>query len=144
MRILITGSRDWDNDKSIYFRIMEAIGDWIESHPGLRKDQPLGWVTIVPGKCPMGADRIADIFSNRRLGHAAEVHPANWKKYGKRAGMLRNLEMVDTLPDICLAFVRNNSTGTLNCRDAAKRKGIPTETFRYEDECERFPLPSRS
>ncbi len=143
MRILITGSRDWDNDKSIKFRILEAIKDWIDTHPGLRHDMPLTWVTIVHGGHRQGADRIADIFSHKYLHKPAEVHEANWKKYGKRAGPLRNLKMVDTLPDVCLAFIKDNSLGATGCRNAAKKKGIPTETFRYEDECERFPLETK-
>lgn len=144
MRILITGSRDWDNARSIQYRILEAIEEWIDAHPGLRKDQPLGWVTIVHGGHKQGADKIADIFARQRLGTKPEVYEADWKKYGKRAGPLRNLKMVDTFPDVCLAFIKDNSNGATGCRDEAKRKGVPTESFYYDNECEEFPLPPRS
>lgn len=142
MRILITGSRDWDNAKSIYARIAEAINAWIEDHPSISKSDPLSWVTIVHGDCKQGADRIADIFSETVLKKEAEKYPADWKTFRKSAGFRRNRYMVNTMPDVCLAFIRNNSKGSTGCRDLAKAAGIPTETFRYEDELEIFPLES--
>lgn len=140
MRILITGSRDWDNAKSINYRILEAVEGWIDSHPGLRKDQPLTWVTVVHGGCPTGADKLADIFSRRILGKDAEIFEADWKTFGRSAGFKRNYRMVMSDPDICLAFVRNKSKGTTDCRDQAKKRQIPTETFYYENEIEKFPV----
>lgn len=140
MRILITGSRDWDNARSIQHRILEAISDWIDAHPGLRKDQPLGWVTVVHGECPTGADKIADIFATKSLKCKVERYPADWRTFGRRAGFVRNSRMVNTAPDICLAFIRNKSKGTTGCRDLATKAGIPTESFYYENECEQFPF----
>lgn len=144
MRILITGSRDWDNAKSVNYRIMEAVGEWIDSHPGLSRNDPLTWVTIVHGGCKTGADKIADIFSRKILGKDAEVFEADWKTFGRSAGYKRNYRMVNTDPDICLAFIRNRSNGSTDCRDQAKGRQIPTETFLYENEIERFPLPEGS
>lgn len=144
MRILITGSREWDNHKSIYHRIAEVIDAWIMDHPGIDRAKPLGWVTIVHGACPKGADKIADIFSESVLRKEAEKYPADWRVFGKSAGFKRNLRMVNTMPDVCLAFIRDNSKGATMCRDMAKRSGIPTETFRYEDEIEHYPLPENN
>ena len=142
MRILITGSRDWDNAKSINYRIMEAIEAFINDHPGLSKSEPLTWVTIVHGGCLTGADKIADIFSRKILGKDAEIYEADWKTFGKSAGFKRNYRMVNSDPDMCLAFIRNRSNGSTDCRNQAKRKGIATETFLYENEIEIFPLPT--
>lgn len=144
MRILITGSRDWDNAKSVYSRIVEAISSWLDEHSEIDRTQPLNWVTIVHGDCSTGADKIADIFSRTILKKDAEKYPADWKMLGKSAGFKRNRRMVNTSPDVCLAFIRNNSKGSTGCRDLAKQAGIPTETFRYEDEIEYYPLPEDS
>lgn len=140
MRILITGSRDWDNFKSVKFRIVEAIKEWVDDHPGIDTSGPLNWVTIVHGGCLTGADRIADMFW-RSLGYEPEVYEAQWNKFGRSAGFKRNRLMVNKGADVCLAFLKDNSNGTVDCRNQAKKALIPTETFRYEDECELFPLP---
>lgn len=143
MRILITGSRDWDNFKSIQYRIVEAIEEWINDHPGLDSSGPLDWVTIIHGGNPRGADRIADIFA-RKHGLPLEVYEAQWDKFGRSAGYRRNRLMVSKNPTICLAFIKDKSRGATDCRNQSKQAGIPTETFLYEDECERFPLPEAS
>lgn len=137
MRILITGSRDWDLDRSIGYHILEAIGEWIDTHPGLTKEGPFHWVTIVHGECPTGADKLADMFAHK-WGFGVEAYPADWKTHGRSAGFKRNARMVNTHPEVCLAFIRNKSKGTTGCRDLAKKAGIPTESFYYENEVERF------
>jgi hypothetical protein len=56
--------------------------------------------------------------------------PARWDLYGKSAGFRRNAEMA-ALPDVykCLAFSLNNSGGTRNCMDEAKKRHIPVSPF---------------
>ena len=49
VRILVTGSRDWD-DKTVIF---DALSDVID-------DTPMEQVTLVSGACPTGADAIAE------------------------------------------------------------------------------------
>lgn len=50
--------------------------------------------------------------------------PADWNRYGRRAGPLRNAQMLaEGLPHIVLAFPGGN--GTANMVAQAKRKGIP-------------------
>lgn len=135
MRILITGSRTWDLYESVSSRITEAILDWVQTHPGLEKG-PIDWVSIVHGNCPRGADAIADNFATQILRCTVERFDADWKNFGKSAGFRRNARMVNTAPDICLAFIRDKSAGSTGCRNLAKKAGIPTETFLYENEIE--------
>lgn len=49
-------------------------------------------VTIVSGHCPHGADALAEKYAYER-GIPLKLFPANWNKYGKRAGFVRNEEM---------------------------------------------------
>jgi hypothetical protein len=53
--------------------------------------------------------------------------PADWRGKGRRAGILRNLAMLDDEPDRVLAFQRNGSRGTQHTIDEARRRGIPVE-----------------
>jgi hypothetical protein len=111
-RLLVTGSRDWDDEIAIMTEISNiAI-------------PPEAWV-LVSGACPTGADAIAEAFAEG-LGMTVERHPADWRQYGKRAGFVRNAEMVNLGADICLAFIKNNSRGASMTASLAQRAGIET------------------
>lgn len=122
-RLLITGSRDWDDFPVIVNAIATAV---LESG-----DQ--SWV-IVHGTA-RGADQMsewaASVFNDSYPDHMpllVERHPADWS-LGKRAGFLRNREMVDGGANICLAFIKNNSRGATMCADLAEKHGIPVRRY---------------
>lgn len=115
-RVLITGSRDWTDEQTIIGALWAVSAD-------------LGDFTLVSGACPTGADRMAENAAER-AGVPIERHPARWNELGKKAGFVRNAEMVKLGADVCLAFIRNNSKGATHTADLAERAGIPT--FRYE------------
>jgi YspA, cpYpsA-related SLOG family len=119
VRILVTGSRDWDDWRTISL----ALIDWADARSP---------VTIVQG-CAKGADYLA-AQAARKLLWGVEDHPADWDKHGVSAGIIRNLEMVKAGADVCLAFIRNNSRGATHCADAAERAGIPTFRYLYRDD----------
>ena len=114
-RILITGSRNWEDPWVIARAIESAIGD-----------TPQWDVTIVHGDCPTGADAIAKQMAVDS-GVAEEAHPADWNTHGKRAGYVRNKEMVDLGADVCLAFPIGESRGTRMTIKLAEDAGIPTQ-----------------
>jgi hypothetical protein len=89
--------------------------------------RPYGVVVVHGGA--RGADYIAGVYA-KRLGFSVEVHEADWTKYGKGAGPIRNKEMVDSKADICLAFIRNESEGATGCAEMAEKAGIPVVYFR--------------
>ena len=70
-----------------------------------------------------GADQIGKRYAK---SHGIEVksYPADWKKYGRSAGMLRNKEMLKNA-DALVAFWDNISPGTKNMIVISKEKGIP-------------------
>jgi hypothetical protein len=115
-RLLITGSRTWDD-----YDFMDGVI--------YKLSQNVGPLTIVEGGAK-GADYLAECVSIR-YGFDLEVYPADWSK-GRAAGIIRNQQMVDTNPDYCYAFIRNNSKGATHCVNAAKKKGIPTVIFRMD------------
>lgn len=118
-RLLITGSRDWTN--------WDTIRDAMYSVWCLLADRD-GQLVVVHGACPTGADALADEIA--RANHLViERHPAEWDKFGKRAGYIRNAGMTLIGADICLAFIRNHSRGATMCADLAERAGIRTIRF---------------
>lgn len=121
-RVLITGSRDWvDTD-----RISEALREtWLSF--GQPED-----AILVSGSCRTGADAIAEEIWDRR-GYPIESHPADWDQHGRKAGFVRNAEMVSAGADICLAFIRNGSKGATMTAELAQKALIPTIIYRQDD-----------
>lgn len=132
MRILITGSRDWDDYHRIGSEIVRAMEELAPIQPG-QYDRNDGDWTIVHGACPRGADYLADQWA---LGanYNIERHPADWNKYGKAAGFRRNAEMVSLGADVCLAFIRNKSKGASHTADLAEKAGISTRRITDDEE----------
>lgn len=114
MRILVTGSRDWEDVPTILAALV-AESDGTAT-------------TLVHGGCPTGADAIADSLS-AAFKVTVERHPADWARHGKRAGFVRNSEMVALGADVCLAFIRDESRGASMTADLAERAGIRTVRF---------------
>lgn len=119
MRILVTGSRDWTNGTRIRKAILMAA---LEERVTTRSQ-----ITVVHGGA-RGADQMAETIA-RGLGMQTERHPADWEKYGRRAGFIRNDEMVKLGADVCLAFIKNQSKGATMCSRLAEEAGM--RTVRY-------------
>lgn len=58
-----------------------------------------------------------------------EAHPADWKRHGKAAGMIRNREMVALGADLCIAFPLPQSKGTFGCIREAEKAGIEVQVI---------------
>lgn len=129
-RILITGSRSWDDGVLIATAIEQCIEDLAPARP-----------VLVSGACPDGADAIAEYVAAEVFGLEVERHPADWQAHGRSAGFRRNAEMVDLGADVCLAFISycnsprcdkpglHPSHGASHTADLAERAGIPTHRF---------------
>ena len=116
VRVLITGSRDWDDYDTMY----DALSKVYDS---LKPRNPI----LVHGAA-RGADTSAETIW-RRLGGKTEAHPADWEQYGKRAGFIRNDEMVKAGAVLCVAFIKNNSKGATMCAKLAEKAQIPTVRY---------------
>lgn len=124
MRILVTGSRDWEDRRAV----LQALADLVIEAGYLPPVDGLEGVTLVHGACPSGADAMADEIGQewkKNYGLAVEPHPAKWAELGKRAGFVRNAEMVALGADVCLAFIKNNSKGASHTAALAEKAGIP-------------------
>jgi hypothetical protein len=63
------------------------------------------------------------------LRKPCQVFPAKWDEYGKAAGPIRNQEMVDSKPDLVLAFWDGRSPGTLDAIKRAVLAGIEVNIY---------------
>lgn len=114
-RILVCGDRNWADGKRIK-QVLEAMS----------ADYDL---TIVDGAAN-GADSLASEAA-KELGLKNERYPAAWKQLGKRAGPIRNQEMLDSGVDMVLAFHPNldESKGTRDMVARARKKGVTCYLF---------------
>jgi hypothetical protein len=112
LRVLVCGSRHW-TDKAAIKKALAEI-----SAP----DQEV----IVMHGAATGADTLADEAA-RELGFGVERYPADWERYGRRAGPTRNQAMIDVGPHVVLAFPLEGkcNRGTRDCMRKAARAGIP-------------------
>lgn len=115
--VLVCGSRDWADRESLASALTGLPGEHYE-------------IEIIHGGA-RGADRIAGEEAER-LGFGVRVFPANWRGLGKRAGILRNIEMLDEKPNLVMAFQRDGSRGTQHTIDEARRRGIPVQVYAEE------------
>jgi hypothetical protein len=119
LKILVTGSRDWADPRTIELEVFRALYEWKTPHRE---------AVLIHGACPTGADALADDYA-RATGMHVIRRPADWDRYGKRAGFLRNVELVELQPDICLAFIRQGSKGATMTANLAEKAGIETRRF---------------
>ena len=64
---------------------------------------------IVSGGCPKGGDRFAEALSKKHQV-PIKIYPAQWKKYGKGAGFVRNTNIAEDADEL-IAVVREDRKG---------------------------------
>lgn len=113
MRLLVCGGRGYRGPVS---RVLDEMDETEE-------------ISVLISGGASGADKLALAWALHH-GREAEVFPADWGKYGKRAGPIRNQRMLDEgRPDLVLAFPGGH--GTEDMVEKAERAGVPVR--RYQD-----------
>jgi len=74
-----------------------------------------------------GVDETAEDEA-RNCGMEVISVPAEWNKYGKRAGLMRN-DIILAMADLVVAFWDGVSRGTKYTIDRAKEKNVITQVF---------------
>jgi hypothetical protein len=123
-RIIISGSRLMRDEGPIRLALRElgASADSLDVKGG---------VTVVHGGAE-GCDFLADFVVSREYPHfKLEQHPADWDRWGKRAGPLRNKHMIDAGADVVLAFpsIGGLTNGTRGTISLAIDAGIPVRVY---------------
>jgi len=133
LRVLVTGGRDYADRAAIARALKLLAGLYIH---GARPDQ----IVLVHGDCkrykPDGTfdpDRSADQLAAQeatKLGWSVKPYPADWKRYGNAAGLIRNQEMVKDGAHYCLVFPGGD--GTRHCRRLALNAHITVIDIKEE------------
>lgn len=116
-RILVSGSRGWTNRRLVY--------DTLRSYMAQVLLQPGAHRFIIVHGGARGADEMAGQFANK-ADVSEEVHFAKWSQHGKRAGFLRNQQMVARGAEVHISFWDGESVGTKSTIDLSIAAGIPT------------------
>ncbi len=114
MIILCCGDRNWCDPVTIK-KVL------IEYQPHLHNS-----VNIIHGNAD-GADTLSALAAIS-LKYGVESYPANWSRYGRAAGPIRNQQMLDKgKPDLVIVFHSDieNSKGTADMVRRAKKANIP-------------------
>lgn len=122
-RIIIAGGRDFQD-----YRLLRSTVDKLLQNK-LRKEK----IVIICGMAK-GADMLGARYAQEREYHI-RYFPADWDKYGKRAGPIRNEEMAKNA-DALVAFWDGESSGTKNMIETAERYNLAVRIKRYNNEKE--------
>lgn len=117
-KLIVAGGRDF-NDAVLMERVLIALADVDYADMAL---------SIVSGMA-RGADALGHLFAKTN-GVRVYEFPANWDKYRKRAGFIRNQDM-GNFSDGLLAFWDGKSRGTAHMVDYMNQLQKPVHIIRY-------------
>jgi len=123
MKVIIAGGREFNN-----YELLKSSCDRIL----IRQSN----IEIVSGKA-LGADKLGEDYAKEK-GYKIKEFPADWIKYKKGAGPIRNKQMAE-YADGLIAFWDGQSKGTKNMKsiiEVRAGQSVPTEA--------RFIMPGRS
>ncbi len=117
-RVIVAGGRDFCDYALMSATLEEYFKDKSEAK-------------IISGMAD-GADTLAIRYADEHK-MTKILFPANWKRHPRRAGFLRNEDML-TIATHLVAFWNGKSHGTQHMIEIAKAKGIPVAVIRYASE----------
>lgn len=117
-RVLVCGGRDFLNDKYA-FNVLDFVHDF------------LGPIDVIIQGGARGADTLAKLWAEDR-NVKCEQYDADWDGLGKKAGPIRNKQMLEEgKPDLVVAF--RGGSGTAHMVRIASRKKLPVLYFYGEN-----------
>lgn len=117
-RVIVTGSRCF-NDFGFLKQELDKLFNENEEFVGKE-------IKIISGVA-LGTDALAIDYANKHK-LTKTLFPANWKRYPRIAGFLRNEDMLSVATHL-VAFWDGKSSGTRHMVEIAKGKGIPVWVF---------------
>jgi hypothetical protein len=115
--VIIAGSRDFSD----YELLTKTLDEYFSN---VTDD-----IVIISGKAH-GADTLGERYAAEH-GYQVWGYPAEWNKYGKAAGYIRNAEMAKTA-DALVAFWDGHSSGTAHMISTATQSGLSVHVMRYD------------
>jgi hypothetical protein len=117
VRVLVCGGRHWGDAQTIKDRLAQLPER----------------STVIHGAAA-GADYLG-CAAAMQLSFNVESYPADWDRYGRSAGPIRNEQMLKAKPDLVLAFHADleHSRGTKHMVTIARKAGVPVEVITGEE-----------
>ncbi len=124
VKILICGGRHF-NEYDVFSKTVNSVLNDLEIH----QDQ----IELVSGGCE-GTDKMAERYAEEN-SISISVFNADWKRYGRAAGPIRNRQMIDYIKDsdhsYVIAFTSDRTKGTRNTIELASKNSIEVFQFDY-------------
>lgn len=117
-KVIIAGGRDFFD----YNLLREKVNNILIEKRATHK------IVIVSG-CARGADTLGMRYASENI-FDVEEYPAEWDKYGKKAGYMRNIEMAENA-NALIAFWDGKSKGTKHMIDIATERNLPIRVIKY-------------
>lgn len=117
-RVIIAGGRDFAN----YALLSKTMDEYLSE---VTDD-----IFIVCGQS-RGADTLGEQYAKEH-GYNVQYFPAEWKRYGKAAGYIRNTEMANNA-DALVAFWDGHSLGTKHMIATAEQNHLKIHVVRYRN-----------
>lgn len=108
MRCIIAGSRGI-LEYSVVRRALKESGFWER-------------ITVVLSGGASGVDRLGEFWADENARELRQF-PADWKRHGRKAGVMRNREMAENA-DALIAVWDGKSPGTKNMIYEAQKRGL--------------------
>lgn len=115
MKVIIAGGRDFTN----YVKLERICDYYLQNTDNIE---------IVSGNA-RGTDILGEKYAEKR-NYKLKIFPADWDKYGKSAGYIRNNEMAK-YGDALIAFWDGTSRGTENMIEQAKKNDLKIRIVKY-------------
>lgn len=126
VRIIVCGGR--------HFNDYDRMKDEIDNIITCLKKRYVKSIEIVSGHCA-GADQLGEKYAEE-CGYPCKVFPANWERYGRAAGPIRNSEMVKYASEaevpVVVAFRSAKTRGTNDTVKKATQKGFKVVVVDYD------------
>lgn len=122
MRVIVCGGRDF-TDRQLCFDSLDRLLSGLEN------------VEIISGHA-RGADTYGEEYAVFH-GLRRKYFVADWKRYGRSAGPIRNQQMLEyAMKDtaMVIAFWDGQSRGTKNMIEQARRARVKVEIVNYREE----------
>ena len=122
-------------DKPIYKTIIAGGRDFMdynllkEKTDKILQEKKVTHKIVIISGCARGADTLGLRYASENA-FDVEEYPADWDKYGKKAGYMRNVEMAENA-DALIAFWDGKSKGTKHMIDIATERNLPIRVIRY-------------
>lgn len=114
-KVIIAGGRDFNDYDLLSYKLNRILKNKTD-------------IQIVCGMA-RGADSLGERYAKEN-NYLIKEFPANWDKYGKAAGYIRNKEMAE-YADACVCFWDSKSKGTKHMIDLATEQGLDLRIIPY-------------